>query len=93
VASSGRGRARGTRGSRSYTARARAGDGPHGARAGGRRTERPRADQSSDREALVIAEGSVATRVVHILDKLGFGSRAQIAIWAAERGLPQSTSA
>ena len=44
-------------------------------------------------ETLVITEGTAASHVVHILDKLGFGSRAQIAIWAAERGLLQGTTA
>jgi predicted ATPase/DNA-binding NarL/FixJ family response regulator len=38
-------------------------------------------------EALVIAEGTVASHVVHILDKLSFNSRAQIAVWAAARNL------
>jgi DNA-binding NarL/FixJ family response regulator len=37
--------------------------------------------------ALVITEGTVASHVVHILDKLGYRSRAQIAVWAAEQGL------
>jgi non-specific serine/threonine protein kinase len=36
---------------------------------------------------LVITEGTVGVHVVHILDKLGFRSRAQVAAWAAERGL------
>jgi DNA-binding CsgD family transcriptional regulator len=38
-------------------------------------------------EALVLGERTVQTHVSHILDKLGFTSRAQIAVWAAERGL------
>jgi DNA-binding NarL/FixJ family response regulator len=38
-------------------------------------------------DALVIAEGTVANHVVHILSKLVFSSRAQVAVWAAERGL------
>jgi DNA-binding NarL/FixJ family response regulator len=38
-------------------------------------------------EALVITEGTVATHVVHIFDKLNFNSRAQVAVWAAERKL------
>jgi predicted ATPase/DNA-binding CsgD family transcriptional regulator len=42
---------------------------------------------------LVITEGTAASHVVHILDKLGFSSRAQIAVWAAERGLLQGTTA
>jgi predicted ATPase/DNA-binding NarL/FixJ family response regulator len=44
-------------------------------------------------QTLVITEGTAASHVVHILDKLGFSSRSQIAIWAAERGLLQATSA
>ena len=32
-------------------------------------------------------KGTVDSHVVHILDKLGFRSRAQVAAWAAERGL------
>ena len=43
-------------------------------------------------ETLIITEGTAASHVVHILDKLGFSSRAQIAIWAAERGLLQGTT-
>ena len=38
-------------------------------------------------DALVLGERTVQTHVGHILDKLGFSSRAQIAAWAAERGL------
>jgi non-specific serine/threonine protein kinase len=38
-------------------------------------------------EALVIAEWTVDTHVRHILNKLGFRSRAQVAAWATERGL------
>ena len=38
-------------------------------------------------EALVIAEGTVANHVVHILSKLVFSSRAQVAVWAADHGL------
>ncbi len=38
-------------------------------------------------ERLVITERAAAAHVEHILDKLGVGSRAQIAAWAAERGL------
>jgi ATP/maltotriose-dependent transcriptional regulator MalT len=41
---------------------------------------------------LIITEGTAASHVVHILDKLGFSSRAQIAVWAAERGLLQGTT-
>jgi DNA-binding NarL/FixJ family response regulator len=38
-------------------------------------------------EHLVITEGTAANHVVHILNKLDFGSRAQVAVWAAEHGL------
>jgi predicted ATPase/DNA-binding NarL/FixJ family response regulator len=38
-------------------------------------------------EVLVIGEGTVATHVVHILAKLSLKSRAQVAVWAAERKL------
>ncbi len=41
--------------------------------------------QIADR--LVVTERAVAAHVEHILDKLGVGSRAQIAVWASERGL------
>jgi DNA-binding CsgD family transcriptional regulator len=37
--------------------------------------------------ALVIAERTAETHVEHILAKLGFRARAQIAAWVAERGL------
>jgi DNA-binding CsgD family transcriptional regulator len=37
--------------------------------------------------ALFVSEGTVATHVSSILAKLEFSSRAQIAVWAAERGL------
>jgi predicted ATPase/DNA-binding CsgD family transcriptional regulator len=43
-------------------------------------------------EALVITEGTAASHVVHILDKLGFRSRAQVAVWAAEHGLRYSAT-
>ncbi|HUE76157.1 MAG TPA: LuxR C-terminal-related transcriptional regulator, partial [Chloroflexota bacterium] len=36
---------------------------------------------------LIIAEGTAANHVVHILDKLGYNARSQIAVWAAEHGL------
>jgi DNA-binding NarL/FixJ family response regulator len=39
--------------------------------------------------ALVVAEGTVANRVHHILGKLDLASRAQVAAWAAEQGLLQ----
>jgi predicted ATPase/class 3 adenylate cyclase/DNA-binding CsgD family transcriptional regulator len=38
-------------------------------------------------EALVITEGTAANHVVHILNKLGYGSRTQVAVWASEHGL------
>jgi DNA-binding CsgD family transcriptional regulator len=38
-------------------------------------------------ELLVISEGTADVHVKHILGKLGFKSRAQIAVWAAERFL------
>jgi DNA-binding NarL/FixJ family response regulator len=37
-------------------------------------------------EALVLGERTIETHVGHILGKLGFASRSQIAAWAAERG-------
>jgi DNA-binding CsgD family transcriptional regulator/tetratricopeptide (TPR) repeat protein len=36
---------------------------------------------------LVITEGTAASHVVHILNKLGVNSRAQVAVWATEHGL------
>ena len=39
-------------------------------------------------DALVLGERTVQTHVGHILDKLGFSSRTQIAVWATDRGLP-----
>jgi DNA-binding CsgD family transcriptional regulator len=42
-------------------------------------------------EELVITEGTVAVHVEHILGKLGFRSRAQIAAWATDKGLAKST--
>jgi len=41
--------------------------------------------QIADR--LVVTERTAAAHVEHILDKLGVASRAQIAVWASERGL------
>jgi DNA-binding CsgD family transcriptional regulator len=41
--------------------------------------------QIADR--LVVTDRAVAAHVERILDKLGFGSRAQIAVWASEHGL------
>lgn len=39
---------------------------------------------------LFITEGTVANHVVHILDKLGYNSRAQIAVWATRQDLVSS---
>jgi DNA-binding CsgD family transcriptional regulator len=36
---------------------------------------------------LFITQGTVANHVVHILDKLSYNSRTQVAVWAADRGL------
>jgi predicted ATPase/DNA-binding CsgD family transcriptional regulator len=38
---------------------------------------------------LMIAEGTVASHIVHMLAKLGVASRAQVAVWAAERLSPR----
>ena len=38
-------------------------------------------------EELVIAEGTAALHVKHILAKLDFASRAQVAAWAVQQGL------
>jgi DNA-binding CsgD family transcriptional regulator/tetratricopeptide (TPR) repeat protein len=38
-------------------------------------------------QTLVIAEGTVGAHIDHILNKLGFRSRAQIAVWSSERDL------
>jgi non-specific serine/threonine protein kinase len=38
-------------------------------------------------EALVISERTASTHVTHILNKLGFTSRAQVAAWAVEHGV------
>jgi predicted ATPase/DNA-binding CsgD family transcriptional regulator/DNA-binding XRE family transcriptional regulator len=37
---------------------------------------------------LVISEATAAKHIEHILDKLGLSSRAQVAAWMAQRGLP-----
>ena len=37
-------------------------------------------------EELVIAEGTAVRHVANILNKLGLHSRAQVAVWAVERG-------
>jgi len=49
------------------------------------------ADGLSNRQIaqrLVITERTVKAHVEHSLNKLGYASRAQIAVWAAEHGLP-----
>jgi DNA-binding NarL/FixJ family response regulator len=38
-------------------------------------------------ETLVISEGTVGVHLANIFSKLGLRSRAQLAVWAAERGL------
>ena len=43
-------------------------------------------------EDLVITTGTASNHVVHILDKLGFRSRAQVAAWAVEHGLLRASS-
>jgi DNA-binding NarL/FixJ family response regulator len=43
-------------------------------------------------ERLVIVEGTADRHVSNILSKLGFRSRAQLAVWAAERGLLSGTA-
>jgi non-specific serine/threonine protein kinase len=40
--------------------------------------------------ALVITESTAEVHVKHILSKLGFRSRAQVAVWAADRRLSSS---
>ena len=47
----------------------------------------PKYTQSQIAEALVIAEGTAANHVNHILDKMGFSSRAQVAAWVTQHGL------
>ncbi|MDR7416634.1 MAG: LuxR C-terminal-related transcriptional regulator [Armatimonadota bacterium] len=42
---------------------------------------------------LGVSERTVDTHVLHILNKLGFRSRAQIAAWAVEQGIASSTDA
>jgi DNA-binding NarL/FixJ family response regulator len=42
-------------------------------------------------EALVVVPGTVANHVEHILNRLGFRSRTQVAVWAVERGLRGAT--
>jgi two-component system, OmpR family, sensor kinase len=44
-------------------------------------------------ERLVLAEGTVANHLEHILRKLGLRSRTQLAVWAVERGLYRSGEA
>jgi DNA-binding NarL/FixJ family response regulator len=38
-------------------------------------------------ETLVLSERTVQVHITNILGKLGFSSRAQIAVWSAEKGL------
>ena len=38
-------------------------------------------------EALTITEGTAINHLTHILNKLGFRSRAQVAAWVVDRGL------
>ena len=38
-------------------------------------------------EELVISERTASTHVTHILNKLGFSTRSQVAAWAVEHGL------
>jgi len=40
---------------------------------------------------LVVTERTVAAHIEHILDKLGFASRHQVAAWAADKDLVNST--
>jgi len=42
-------------------------------------------------ERLVITEGTTEVHVKHIMTKLGLGSRTQIAVWAAKRGIVSVT--
>jgi DNA-binding NarL/FixJ family response regulator len=44
-------------------------------------------------DAMVITERTVATHIEHILNKLGFTSRTQIGVWAAEHGMIASSTA
>jgi non-specific serine/threonine protein kinase len=43
-------------------------------------------------ERLIIVEGTADRHVSNILSKLGVRSRAQLAVWAAERGLTSGTA-
>ena len=43
-------------------------------------------------DALTIAEGTAGVHVDHILSKLGFRSRAQVAAWAVEHGPLMATA-
>jgi DNA-binding NarL/FixJ family response regulator len=42
-------------------------------------------------DELIVTPRTIETHVSSILSKLGFTSRAQIAVWAAEKGLPNET--
>jgi non-specific serine/threonine protein kinase len=44
-------------------------------------------------ELLVVGERTIETHVGHVLSKLGFTSRAQVAAWAVEKGLAKHASA
>ena len=44
-------------------------------------------------EVLVISEGTARLHVKHVLHKLGFATRAQVAAWAVERGLGSAPQA
>jgi len=41
-------------------------------------------------EELVVGVSTVEAHITHIFTKLGFASRAQIAAWAVDKGLPQA---
>ncbi len=44
-------------------------------------------------DELGVSERTVDSHVLHILNKLGFRSRAQIAAWAAQQGVSPSADA
>jgi non-specific serine/threonine protein kinase len=50
-------------------------------------TSQPGTNASKSPHALVIAESTVEVHVRRVLGKLGFGSRAQVAAWAANQSL------
>jgi ATP/maltotriose-dependent transcriptional regulator MalT len=43
-------------------------------------------------EQLVVTQRTVASHIEHILEKLGFASRHQVGVWAAEHGLQFDTA-